>query len=281
MVPIFFFANLYIKPHQLPQFTHKQNNQFSKHQLISHSASHGLSRQEDACYASLIGNSSSFNNNHHHHQPRSRPLTSSIQDQLTAQTAAVTSQFHIHLASMKAVTYSCRDKIINSASPVTNPASKPPSAYWTRAKVQVTNFNLSEGEMQIMNYIAKDCYDAQGNRSYRAIPWPRVDPPFTISSRKNRFVAIGCDTYAIFRGFRGEEELVTGCMSVCNNLGSVDWEACSGVGCCQTRIPHGLKNRTVRLSSYNGHKGIWSFNPCSYAFIVQDGLFTFNMHYEF
>ncbi|PRQ23248.1 putative protein kinase RLK-Pelle-WAK family [Rosa chinensis] len=161
-------------------------------------------------------------------------------------------------------------------------STKPPSAYWTSAKrwtsakVRVTNFNISEGELQIMSYIAKDCYDAQGSRTYRTTPLLRVDPPFTISSRKNKFFAVGCDTYAIFRGFRGEEELVTGCMSVCTTLGGVDWESCTGVGCCQTQVPHGLKNRTVRLSSYNGHKEIWSFNPCSYAFIVQDGLFTFN-----
>ncbi|KAM5549128.1 hypothetical protein ABKV19_000516 [Rosa sericea] len=83
-------------------------------------------------------------------------------------------------------------------------STKPPSAYWTSAKrwtsakVRVTNFNISEGELQIMSYIAKDCYDAQGSRTYRTTPLLRVDPPFTISSRKNKFFAVGCDTYAIF-----------------------------------------------------------------------------------
>ncbi|KAM5587436.1 putative wall-associated receptor kinase-like 16 [Rosa sericea] len=64
-------------------------------------------------------------------------------------------------------------------------------------------------------------------------------------------------------------------MSLCNSLGSVDG-SCSGVGCCQTSIPSGMTNRTITLSSYNNHSDIWSFNPCSYAFIVQEGQFSFS-----
>ncbi|KAK9936957.1 hypothetical protein M0R45_013776 [Rubus argutus] len=156
-------------------------------------------------------------------------------------------------------------------------STKSPSANLTGTNILVTKFNLSGSDFQIMDYIAKDCYDDYGNRIYSNDPSLLVDsPPFTIASGKNKFVAVGCDTFAIFRGYRGEEELISGCMSVCNHYDSIDWDSCSGAGCCETKFPKGLKNRTVRLSSYNQHKEISSFNPCSYAFSVQDGYFTFN-----
>ncbi|PRQ45085.1 putative wall-associated receptor kinase [Rosa chinensis] len=107
-------------------------------------------------------------------------------------------------------------------------------------------------------------------------PLLRWGPPFSISGPKNRFFAVGCDTSAVFRGFRGEEEFMTGWLSVCPNISSVDQNSCTGVGCCQTKIPEGLKNLTVTLHSYYNHTFMWKFNPCSYAFLVRDGYFNFS-----
>ncbi|KAM5587433.1 hypothetical protein ABKV19_006067 [Rosa sericea] len=70
-------------------------------------------------------------------------------------------------------------------------------------------------------------------------------------------------------------------MSVCNSLESVDQNSCSGVGCCQTNIPSGLHNRTVTLDSYSNHSGIWGFNPCSFAFIVEETQFKFSGNTSF
>lgn len=152
---------------------------------------------------------------------------------------------------------------------------EPPSANWTDSNIHITNFWLAEGEMQIMSYTARDCYDQKGEGTYQNSPELTLIPPYTISAAKNTFIAVGCDTYAIFTGYQGEQRYITGCMSLCNSLGSVD-ESFSGVGCCQTSIPSGMKNRTVTLSSYYNHSDIWSFNPCSYAFIVQEGHFSFS-----
>ncbi|PQQ07379.1 hypothetical protein Pyn_32127 [Prunus yedoensis var. nudiflora] len=157
---------------------------------------------------------------------------------------------------------------------VCNTSTEPPTALW--ANIIVTAFSLDEAEMQVLQYIARDCYDKQGNNTINNDPWLRLPPPFTISDTKNKFIAVGCDTYALFKGFRGEERYITGCISFCDSLGSVDQESCSGVGCCQTNIPSGMKNRTVELRSYNNHLDIWGFNPCSYAFIVEEGKFKFS-----
>ncbi|KAM5553492.1 hypothetical protein ABKV19_025623 [Rosa sericea] len=101
-------------------------------------------------------------------------------------------------------------------------------------------------------------------------------PPYTISDTKNKFYAVGCDTYATMGGFREGKQFVTGCVSVCDSLDNVDKNSCSGAGCCQTNIPSGLHNRTVSLASYNSHLYVWDFNPCSYAFIAKQGQFRFS-----
>ncbi|KAM5587435.1 wall-associated receptor kinase 2 [Rosa sericea] len=158
-----------------------------------------------------------------------------------------------------------------------NHTTEPPTAYLMDGNVIVTNISLDDGELQILNIVATDCYDAQGPTN-RNDPWLSLPLPYTISDTKNRFIAVGCDTYAIFRGFRGVEEqsFITGCMSICNSPDSVDKNSCSGVGCCQTNIPNGLYNQTVTLDSYYNHSNIWEFNPCSYAFIVEQGQFNFS-----
>nr|XP_017183868.1 wall-associated receptor kinase 2-like [Malus domestica] len=67
-------------------------------------------------------------------------------------------------------------------------------------------------------------------------------------------------------------------MSKCDNLGNAinRRDTCSGVGCCQTKIPSGLKNRTVTLGSFNNYTYVLDSHRCSYAFLVQEGEFNFN-----
>ncbi|KAM5587425.1 putative wall-associated receptor kinase-like 16 [Rosa sericea] len=161
-------------------------------------------------------------------------------------------------------------------------ATDPPIAYLTKnGTVIITNISLAEGELQISYFIARDCYSASALRTRRNSPVLRLSSPYTISDTKNKFIAVGCDTYAIFKGFQGTEQSITGCMSVCNSLESVDQNSCSGDGCCQTNIPSGLHNRTVTLDSYSNHSGIWDFNPCSFAFIVEETQFKFSGNTSF
>ncbi|KAL6198497.1 hypothetical protein ACLB2K_028286 [Fragaria x ananassa] len=156
-------------------------------------------------------------------------------------------------------------------------ATDPPTAYLSKnGNIILTNISIADGEVQILNTIARDCYSASGLRTVRNSPVLQLKSTYIISDTKNKFIAVGCDTYAIFKGFRGSDESVTGCMSVCNSLDNVDQNSCSGIGCCQTNIPSGLHNRTVTLDSYTNHSGIWNFNPCSYAFIVEETQFNFS-----
>ncbi|KAM1004416.1 hypothetical protein ACFX2C_004615 [Malus domestica] len=159
-------------------------------------------------------------------------------------------------------------------------STQQPKTRLLTTNITITNIYLDDGELQILQSTASDCYDAQGNlvewRSSRSKLW--VPPPYTISETKNMFVAVGCDTYAYFIGYRDEQKYTTGCMSICDNLDNADkQDTCSvGFGCCQTKIPSRLKNHTVSSRSFYNHTFVWDFNPCGYAFLVQDGEFNFD-----
>ncbi|POO01015.1 Wall-associated receptor kinase [Trema orientale] len=144
------------------------------------------------------------------------------------------------------------------------------------SNIKVTKISLNDGEMQIWQYVGQDCYNQDGPQN-RTTPELRFADSFTISSTKNKFTAVGCDTYALIEGYSdGGERYITGCMSLCDDISSIGYGSCSGAGCCETSIPRGLINRTVTLSSYYNHSYVLDFNPCSYAFTVERNGFNFN-----
>lgn len=67
----------------------------------------------------------------------------------------------------------------------------------------------------------------------------------------------------------------TGCVSLCSKAEDVLDGYCSGIGCCQTSIPRGLKYYFTSLGTIRNHTEVWSFNPCSYAFLGEQDSFTF------
>ena len=125
-------------------------------------------------------------------------------------------------------------------------------------------------------YSSINCYNQSGTPLLNnAEPWLRV-PSFTVSVTKNKFVAVGCDTYAYLNGYVNDEPFSIGCLSKCNNTHNIVNGNCSGIGCCQIDIPEGLKNIDFAAYSFNSHKDVWSFNPCSFAFIIQRDKFNFS-----
>ncbi|CAN6689389.1 unnamed protein product [Malus baccata var. baccata] len=157
-------------------------------------------------------------------------------------------------------------------------STQPPTAFLMKGNLKITNISPYDGELQVLQFTSSDCYDAQGNSTGWTSPELWVPPPYTISETRNVFVAVGCDTYAFFIGYRREEKYTTGCMSKCDNLGKAiaQHDTCSGVGCCQTKIPSGLQNQTVTLGSFNNYMDVRDSHRCSYAFLVQEGEFNFN-----
>ncbi|KAL0656803.1 hypothetical protein Bca4012_077387 [Brassica carinata] len=135
---------------------------------------------------------------------------------------------------------------------------------------EVINITHS-GELRVLVTRSYVCYNSQGNQTGRSNRWTRLGN-LTFSD-KNRFTAVGCNTYA-FLNTNGVGNYSVGCMSTCNSPRETNG-TCSGGGCCQTSLPRRNNYFRVRPYSFSNHTSVHSFNPCSYAFLVEDGLFNF------
>ena len=144
--------------------------------------------------------------------------------------------------------------------------------------VTVTNISIEAHELRVLHFVAQDCHNQHGSsvQNTEASFWAAM---YTISKTKNKFTAIGCDTYAYLTGTQNGEEYSIGCMSLCNSLRNVVNGSCSGVGCCEVELPDGLKNISVSLGSYYNYKNVLDFNLCGYAFVVEQDQFSFSSAY--
>ncbi|CAF1927445.1 unnamed protein product [Brassica napus] len=118
--------------------------------------------------------------------------------------------------------------------------------------LQVINISHT-GELRILNSISYSCYNSTDLTDRIIYNTTLVD--FTLSN-KNSFTAVGCNTYAVMTTTIGDRSYSTGCLSLCDSTQKEDG-LCSGEGCCQTSVSS-------------------DFNPCFYAFLVEEGMFSFS-----
>ncbi|CAN0918342.1 Wall-associated receptor kinase 2 [Linum grandiflorum] len=142
------------------------------------------------------------------------------------------------------------------------------------SNIKVVNISVDVGELRISTTVAHDCYNKSGNQASNS-PSSIWDLKFPVSNARNKFTAVGCDTYALVQGVNGQQ-YATGCIAYCNKRNDVVNGSCAGVGCCQASIPKGVRGFRASLNSYDSHKSVWRFNPCSYAFVVEDNQFNFS-----
>ncbi|KAK1406746.1 hypothetical protein QVD17_38354 [Tagetes erecta] len=96
---------------------------------------------------------------------------------------------------------------------------------------------------------------------------------FSLSSTKNILTSVGCDSRADIMTMDGEDSIVVGiARSECDFLQDGD---CSGYGCRQVPIPPMVTRFRIRSQRNTGEIGNWSFNNCSYAFLVERDQYTF------
>ncbi|GMI89559.1 wall-associated kinase 2 [Hibiscus trionum] len=185
----------------------------------------------------------------------------------------------------------CQDKCGNVSIPY--PFGMTPSCYLNQnfsincnqslpqlleSDVVVTNITL-EGQLEILNYVARDCYDANGTyvEGILSVLWADM---FTISNDRNKLTAVGCDTEATITAIREDTDsgYFTGCISYCDKEETTLHlnGSCSGIGCCQISIPSGLKYLNISVTSFNNHTNVSDFNPCGYAFVTDRSKFTFS-----
>ncbi|KAL3737281.1 hypothetical protein ACJRO7_026106 [Eucalyptus globulus] len=142
------------------------------------------------------------------------------------------------------------------------------------SNLQILNISFENHEITITVFVAKDCYNSSGGTLYNN-DLSLILLDFPISSAKNKFIAVGCDTFATFSGRQGSTYM-TGCLSSCDSFSDVINGSCSGIGCCETSIPRDAYHYNISVSSFNNHASVWDFNPCGYAFVAEDGFFNFS-----
>ncbi|KAK3016303.1 hypothetical protein RJ639_007623 [Escallonia herrerae] len=125
-----------------------------------------------------------------------------------------------------------------------------------------------DGQLQVLFPLAYMCYDRSGKLISSSSP--DVKPSrFPISSTRNKFTVVGCDSIASILG--PGQMYITGCHTSCSRISGAKNGSCYGVGCCQSAIPEGITEFDFYLSSY-----MWDSNVCRYAFIVEEGNYTFS-----
>ncbi|KAI9077570.1 hypothetical protein K1719_040502 [Acacia pycnantha] len=151
--------------------------------------------------------------------------------------------------------------------------------YYGNSNIKVLNISL-DGHMDISIYVSRICYDQSGGVDSDLSLTSVTIPAFPISSSANKFVSVGCDSYAYLTSFQDGQNYSTGCLSLCNQRpNNTAGETCSGIGCCQVDIPPRMRNITFQSYSFNNHKKVWDFNKCSYAFVAKRGSFHFYPRY--
>ncbi|KAK8706172.1 hypothetical protein V6N13_049747 [Hibiscus sabdariffa] len=153
-------------------------------------------------------------------------------------------------------------------------SSDPPRAFLNTTDIEVLHISV-DGYLRIRYPIAHDCYTSSGGGDTYLYTGFTLEK-FFISHTRNMFTAIGCDTYAYVEGFVGRM-YSTGCMSFCYEEADVVNGSCLGIGCCQTALPKGVTDYEISFDSYWNHSKVLSFNPCSYGFAVEDGVYNFSL----
>ncbi|KAM6562121.1 hypothetical protein CsatB_022119 [Cannabis sativa] len=143
----------------------------------------------------------------------------------------------------------------------------------------VTNISVHLHEITVNWFVARDCYNGSGHRVRKNRPALNA-ATLTVSSAKNKFVVLGCDSYAFLNGFENRTTNYSmGCMSICNDRRDVAYRdgGCTGIGCCEMDLPkRRLRNLSINPRSFDEHRRVVGFNPCTYAFVVERNGFEFS-----
>ncbi|KAL0698023.1 hypothetical protein Bca4012_054145 [Brassica carinata] len=95
-------------------------------------------------------------------------------------------------------------------------------------------------------------------------------------SHKNKFTIVGCNAYAYLSTY-GTQNYSTGCISACASPPAANG-GCHGAGCCSTdvSVPFDNKKFETRPARLPNMTSVYDFNPCTYAFLMENGTFHFN-----
>ncbi|KAL8171385.1 hypothetical protein V2J09_023189 [Rumex salicifolius] len=135
--------------------------------------------------------------------------------------------------------------------------------------------DFDDHTLRVSNQVAYACYQAGKLDNISRTYYSFDAAPFA-NSAKNKLVAVGCDTTARVGDNDRTQAYFTGCMTSCLTAGEVTDGTCSGIGCCEASIPAGIYMPYVNVDSFDNHRSVEKFNPCSFAFVSEPGGYNFS-----
>ncbi|KAK1411315.1 hypothetical protein QVD17_37862 [Tagetes erecta] len=126
-----------------------------------------------------------------------------------------------------------------------NTSFEPPKLSFGDGSIRI--YNISDLELRISTIVSYNCYDQSGTL---VVGYPYA---WTSLGRQS--------------GFTFSKKNI--------KAPNVPYGQCSGIGCCQISIPKGLSVYNSTLTTLQNHTDVWSFNKCSYGFLVEDNRFKF------
>lgn len=149
--------------------------------------------------------------------------------------------------------------------------------------VEVLSISLPTGQARVMNSISSACYNTSSrDMDYNDWQINFTGTPLTISDADNKFTVVGCQTLAYITDDDNLGKYTSGCVAMCQggDLTSLATNgSCSGIGCCQTAIPRGLKYYRVRFDTGFNTSEIYNVSRCSYAVLMESKAFSFRTSY--
>ncbi|VFQ86700.1 unnamed protein product [Cuscuta campestris] len=154
---------------------------------------------------------------------------------------------------------------------------------------QITRIDPAMGTMEILMPLSRRCFNKHGEETYNQTYKVGVEPQtFTVSSRANKFFAVGCNTYALLLANKVPKDsnipsydykYGTGCISRCvyEKPEESEIKECLGIGCCDLTVPGGMreiKTEAFIIPYKEDMKRVWNYSNCSYSFVSKIGWLT-------
>ncbi|XP_058075526.1 uncharacterized protein LOC131223944 [Magnolia sinica] len=143
------------------------------------------------------------------------------------------------------------------------------------------NLEVIEASLEVIrlqNWIASSCYNKLGQQVSEASFIVLRETPYTFSDTPNKLMVLGCDTFALTGGSEDMNlNFTSGCTPVCDSQDSMISGSCTGIGCCQTNIPKGIKWFHILPTRINNQSNTRAFNHCSFAFLAEQDHFQFSV----
>ncbi|KAH9622473.1 hypothetical protein KSS87_017608 [Heliosperma pusillum] len=155
-----------------------------------------------------------------------------------------------------------------------NTTFNPPKPFINTGNLEITE--IVDTKMRIKNWVDSRCNNSAAVYVAGETGIDLVTYPIVFSDSENKFTAVGCDTEALIFGSRGQQ-FTSGCIATYSNSSEVIDGSCSGIACCQTAIPKGVKSYKIGLDELIPRTYFFEYSSCSYGFLGEYTKFNFSI----